>query len=265
MREPAEFLRQLLRRVAGDEAAALAQAAGTSPAALIERLGGLLSERAVVLVDDLPAELGRTLFGALRDEVWRWGVSWVVAAADDEAGALLRPPTDVFFETVVRLAPLTPAEAAELLRRRGVRMSAEETEVLARLAGGIPRRLVDLARTVLVDGRPVAELTAAQEMREHSLGAVSVPARELAAVLADVGSASPSDRTLQERMGVTRPRLVALFAELRQAGVVVELPPDRSGGKPGRPRTRFALAAATPPELASETVGGPRDTADDVH
>jgi hypothetical protein len=62
-------------------------------------------------------------------------------------------------------------------------------------------------------------------------------------------------------MGVSRPRLVALFGELKDAGIVVELPPDRSSGGPGRPRTRYVLADHTSGPSA-ETVGPVRHPAD---
>jgi energy-coupling factor transporter ATP-binding protein EcfA2 len=260
---PAALLRQMLRRVAGDEAAVVAEVAGTGPAALLDRLSGVLPERAVVLVDDVTAELGRALFGALRDEVWRLGATWVVAVADEQAGALLRPPADVFFETVVRLGPLTADEVSEVLRRRGVEVPPHEAHILARLARGVPRRLVDLARAVVVDGRPVAALEAEHATRDQALQTVSPPARDLAQVLADLGPAGPSDRAVQARMGVTRPRLVALFGELSDAGVVAELPPDRSAGTPGRPKTRYALV--TDGDARVRNVGGPRDSALDDH
>ncbi len=250
------LLRELLRRVAGDEAAAAAQLAGSAPTALLERLATVLPERLLVVVDDLPADRGRELFGSLRDEVWRLGADWVVAVDVAEADALLRPPADVFFETVVRLGPLSADAAHDLLRRRGVELSYGDAEALVRLSGGNPRRLVDLARAVVADGRAASELVAEDADRHRRLAALGGPARALVQVLADVGPASPSDPDLQRRMGVTRPRLVALFRQLQEAGMVVELLPDRAAGTPGRPRTRYALTGAA---SAPEIVGGSRD------
>ena len=257
----AALLRELLRRVAGDEAAAAAELAGSGPTALLERLRTVLPERSVVLVDDLAADRGRELFGSLRDEVWRTGIVWVVAVDASESSALLRPPADVFFETVLRLEPLSDTEARDLLLRRGVRLPKRDADALARLAGGTPRRLVDLARAVVADERPVSELVAEDEQRRRRLAELGGPARALVETLADVGPASPSDPELQRRMGVTRPRLVALFRQLQEAGVVVELMPDRAAGTPGRPRTRYALANSGGAGGADpENVGGSRET-----
>jgi hypothetical protein len=261
MPDVATLLRELLRRVAGDEAAAAAELANSVPAALLERLRVVLPERSLVLVDDLAADRGRELFGSLRDEVWRLGLSWVVAIDTAEAAALLRPPADVFFETVVRLAPLAVPEAHDLLRRRGVDLGDSDADTLAQLAGGVPRRLVDLARAVVADGRPVSGLVAERTDQARRLDALGEPARALVEALADVGPAGPSDPELQRRMGVTRPRLVTLFRQLEDAGVVVELLPDRSAGTPGRPRTRYALTEhSTDTSAAAETVGGSRDS-----
>jgi hypothetical protein len=208
-----------------------------------------------VLLDDLDAGVGRSLFGALRDELWRLEVTWVVGAAAAEVDALLRPPVDAFFEVVTVLEPLPPDEAAELIRRRGTEISAEDRTALARLAEGAPRRLVDLARAVAVDGASIDDLAAHQDVRSTRLGQVSRPAADLAVALESLGAAGPSDAALQARMGVSRPRLVTLFRELRDAGLVHEVGPARDAGGPGRPRVRFVL---------SGTVGGPREAASDV-
>ncbi|MDQ1636053.1 MAG: hypothetical protein QOJ32_2862 [Frankiaceae bacterium] len=243
------LLRGVLRRVAGDEAAAVAQIGALDAAALLDRLGRALPRGAIVLLDDLPAGLGRLLFGSLRDEVWRLGAQWVVAATSAAADDLLRPPVDAFFENVLRLGPLSAVEARKMLRRRGVELTKADAAVLTELSGGVPRRLVDLARALVEDGRTPAELAAESDAASQRLAEVSDSARALVAVLRDLGASSPSDPALQQRMQVTRPRLVALFTELRDAGLVVEATPDRTGSaRTGRPRQRWVLTG---------TVGAP--------
>jgi hypothetical protein len=257
--EPEELLRRVLRRVAGDEAAALAAYAALDADALLVRVGEALpaagAARPVVVVDDLELEAGRALFGVLRDEVWRVAASWVVAPSGDLA-ALLQPPVDAFFEVAVELPPLDGEAVAELLRRRLDDPPADaDLQRLAELSAGSPRRAVDLARSVVLDGIPVEVLADEARRRAERLADLSDPAVALVRQLESLGPLSPSDVDLQRRMGVSRPRLVALFGELRDAGVVAELPPDRSAGGPGRPRVRYTLAP--------QNVGPVRDPADD--
>lgn len=272
--DPGELLLRILRRVAGEEAAALAVLAGVDPPGLLDRLVASTAARTVLLVDDLSPVVGRALFGALRDEMWRVEATWIVGIAAGDVDAVLRPPVDVFFEVVVDLPPLLPKQVRTLLRRRGVDLAKADTGVVADLSGGIPRQVIDLAREIVVDGRSVDDLVGRRSVREARLSAVSGPAAALVEVLESLGAASPSDAAVQARMGVSRPRLVTLFAELRAAGLVREVPPDRSSATPGRPRLRYVLASAEPdgsgsPTVADagmpETVGGVRDPAGDDH
>lgn len=261
-----DLLHRVLRRVAGDEAAALAAFARSDADALIARLAEVWTSgdtRPVVVVDDLALEPGRALYGVLRDEVWRLPVSWAVAPAGEPA-AFLRPPVDAFFELTVELPPLDTDVVADLLRRRlGDPLPESELLRLAVLADGSPRRAVDLARTVVLDGVPVAALADEARRRSDRLSGLSEPAGTLVRLLESLGPVSPSDPDLQRRMGVSRPRLVTLFAELRDAGLVSELPPDRSTGGPGRPRVRYALASGDVGGTTSGTVVPVRDPADD--
>lgn len=282
---PQELLTRVLRRVAGDDAAAAAAYAGSDAHALLGRISAVLPDavrsdavlsdarlpdggaRPVVVLDDLALEPGRALFGTLRDEVWRLPVSWTVAPTG-ELAALLQPPVDAFFEVTVELEGLDPDVLVELLRRRlDDPLPEADLRRLAELGGGSPRRTVDLARSVVLDGTSVDMLVAEARRRADRLARLSEPAATLARLLESLGPVSPSDVDLQRRMGVSRPRLVALFGELRDVGLVEELPPDRSSGGPGRPRLRYALA--TPAHsvgaetVGAETVGPVRDAADD--
>jgi hypothetical protein len=278
--DAAEVLRRLVRRLAGDEAEATAIVARSDSVALLERLAAALPDNPVLLIDDVSASAGRALFGALRDDVWRLPASWVVGVAAPDAEVLLRPPADVFFEAVVELPPLSAVDAGEMLHRRGVSLSADDAKSLTDLAGGVPRRLVDLGRTLLLDGRTVADLIAERSGRQARLAVLSEPAAALLRVLEDVGAAGPSDPPVQQRMAVSRPRLVTLFRELLDAGLVAELGPERRGGEPkgpGRPRVRYrpvtlaeqAEAGGAPADGApsdgapSENVGGPGDGVSD--
>jgi DNA-binding MarR family transcriptional regulator len=217
------------------------------------------------------------VFGGLRDEIWRLELAWVVGVEEEARDALLSAPVDVFFEVIVPLPPLSTKEAVALVRHRvGEKSPLNKSEItdLVRLGEGHPRRLVDLVRAVLLDGTTVDGLAERLRSRGSRLQHVSRPAASLAAELEALGPMSPSDTELQERMGVSRPRLVTLFSELRDAGLVREAAPARDGSRPGRPRVRYVLtdspgrpvgtdASDGSPESSGQCVGGLRDPAED--
>src|SRR5207237_290633 len=75
------------------------------------------TDRRVLLIDEPPSgEIGHTLFGRLRDEVWQLPFLWVVAIDEHQRAALTRPPADAFFPVVLELKPLDPKDALELLQ-----------------------------------------------------------------------------------------------------------------------------------------------------
>src|SRR5438552_1600675 len=106
--------------------------------------------RRVVLVDELPAtSVGHTLFGRLRDELWQLPLTWVVAVAANEAGPLLSPPADAFFDVILRLEPLTRASQRAILDARAGNAGRE---IAAQIDEGNPRRLLALAREAVAGG-----------------------------------------------------------------------------------------------------------------
>lgn len=265
--DPDQLLHRLVRRVTGDSVAA--GSTHRDPLVLLERLGAALapspgvendSPRTVVVLDDLPALLGRALFGALRDELWRLDVTWVVACADTEVDALLLPPVDAFFETVIPLGGLDVDSAIALVLRRLVaadqatgKVSEQDLRQLAEISKGNPRRLIDQVRAVLVDGTPVPALLSQLETRYTRLDLVSRGAAMLAAELDSLGAVSPSDPQLQHRMGVSRPRLVRLFGELKEAGLAEETAAAPAG--PGRPRVLYRLVATNCDDMVTAAMG----------
>jgi len=70
-------------------------------------------EPATILLDGLPsAEVGHTLFGALRDELWQLPYNWVLAARPRDKGTLLAPPADAFWDVQLQRRPDRGARAA---------------------------------------------------------------------------------------------------------------------------------------------------------
>jgi len=190
-----------------------------------------------VLLDDVDPNVGNRIFGVLRDELWETGVQWVVTVNSSNAQTLLKPPADAFFETVMRLTPLSAQEALELLKRR---LFGRPRDVLLALAGGggQPRELIERARNIDENSDPTAILASADEIRKILAG-LSRPANMLYAEIRYRDPISASDDDIQQLMGWTRPRLTQVLGELEQAGLVEASEQARTG--PGRPKKIYRV------------------------
>ena len=197
--------------------------------------------RVVLLIDEPPsAEDAYTLFGRLRDELWRLPATWVLAGEADEEATYLRGPASAFFETVLRLDPLSDKAAIELLtkRTRDIELSRPLREEIVAQAEGNPRRLVNLARDTIFAGKRAEQLSAERQERDRWQGQIGQAARRLIAELEAHGPASASDERLLARMGWTRSRATQVFRELERAGAV-RSSLERSGS--ARPRKVYEV------------------------
>lgn len=207
-----------------------------------------------VLLDDVDPKVGNQLFGVLRDELWEIGVQWVVAVSTSDSKQLRIPPADAFFETVLRLDPLTPKEAFDLLWRRmalkrvdsGLEGHTRDVVQLLAGKGGQPRELLERARHADENNDPVSVLAAGNEI-QRVLGTLSRPANMLYAEIRHRDPISASDEEVQNLMGWTRPRLIQVLGELEEAGLVESYRQAKSG--PGQPRKMFRVLS--PFELRS--------------
>src|SRR4051812_6376850 len=116
-----------------------------------------IGRRLVVMMDNLSTpELGYTLFGKLRDELWRLPHTWAVTASSADQMQLLAPPADAFFAATIALPPLDARAAKKLLAKR------DGDPALVDLVGesgeGNPRKLLEVARAALVEDASLAEL-----------------------------------------------------------------------------------------------------------
>lgn len=204
-----------------------------TPSSETERLIGALREveevlrrqkrKVVLLVDEPPsAEDAYTLFGRMRDELWRLPATWVLAGEAEEEATYLRGPASAFFETVVHLDRLSERDAAELLSRRtgDVKLSKALRDQIIAQAEGNPRRLVSLAREAILQGKRPEQISAEQQERERRQRYLGESAHRLLAELEAHGRASASDERLLARMGWTRSRATQVFGELERAGIV---------------------------------------------
>jgi DNA-binding MarR family transcriptional regulator len=175
----------------------------------------------VLLIDEPSAEIGHTLFGRLRDEVWQLPFIWVVTTDDRNRAALTRPPADAFFPVVIELDPLTYLQAAELLRNRVSNLSDADLQTLVRIAGGSPRRLLNVARDLTINERSAQQLLEEDSRRSAILNGLGESASLLLAFLEEHGASSASDNDLLEELGWTRARATQVLNQLEDAGLLV--------------------------------------------
>jgi hypothetical protein len=131
----------------------------------------------------------------------------------------------------------------DLLRRRATveELGDDAVAEVVRLAAGVPRRAIDLARHLLLAPAEAAGATGAVEAvrnrlvdREQAVARLGTPARMLLAELENVGGASASDERLLTRLGWTRARAAQVFGELERQGLVEASDEPRTSGRPRR-------------------------------
>ncbi len=199
--------------------------------------------RPLLILDELPSgDVAHVLFGQLRDELWSLPATWVVATERGEQASFLRPPASAFFETVVTLSPLPAADALELLRRRTSDEKPPQglLEKLAAAGEGNPRRLVGLAREVLLEGQSLEETAGARAALRERARELGEAAARIVGYLEANGAASASDERMLAELGWSRSRATQVLRELEQAGLVE---PANERAESGR-RKVYALTQA---------------------
>ena len=210
----------------------------------------------MLVVDDVTPTLGRSLFGSLRDELWTIDAGWMVTCLTSDVDVLLLPPVDTFFETVVETGEMSSQACVEMARRRlgtddqvPALLSDADLQVLTEAARHRPRRLLDLVRSAVVDGESVTALVARGRV-DSRLETLTPGGLSLFYEVETAGALGPSDPSVQARSGLSRPRLVQLFHELRDAGLVDEVTAPSDG--PGRPRVLYRLRPLLPDRTDDE-------------
>lgn len=218
------------------------------PAILME-LVDLLGERLAaggpmcLMVDGIAPAVAHGVFGGLRNELWGLdGARWVVAG-DLGAEPLYRePPADAFFERVVRLAPLSDAEAAELLRAHEPGLSDHQLQEAVAVGRGNPQRLLRAAADLQAGRAPA--VSAIDALADQAAGLAGPLAGALVQYIAAHGPVSASDPRLLSQLGVSRARISQLLRQLESAGLLETLEEQPELGRRGRPTRRFALKPA---------------------
>ncbi|MDQ4124033.1 MAG: AAA family ATPase [Actinomycetota bacterium] len=207
---------------------------------LIHQLGVAAPEdrRTVVIVDGMNDQaMAQTLFGRLRDELWRLPLSWLVAADIDASGAFLQPPANSFFDMTVELAPMSSQAQREMLRKRMGSESRTHTD-LTLLSDGNPRRLLEAVREGVSSGRNAAEIYRARAEASQRAATLGRSHAALFLELEHLGPVSASDPKLLKRLGWTRERVVQLLKDLEREGLVKAVV---NKGSEGRQRKLYAV------------------------
>ncbi|MDP9066788.1 MAG: ATP-binding protein [Actinomycetota bacterium] len=191
--------------------------------------------RTVLLDNPSPID-AHTLFGRLRDELWRLPLNWVVTADDDRRWQYLQPPADAFFEHVVDLDPLSGQAAKALLEKRMDKSELKMMDVpkTIELAKGNPRQLITLARASLEADATTSAIEERRAELQRRLAGLGRAATMLVSELEALGPVSASDERLLKRLGWTRPRAVQVLKQLEEEGIVTSS--DESSESSGRPR-----------------------------
>lgn len=211
-----EAARQMTGQEVLGEAARLTRLLAT----LAEGVGP--NERRVLLIDEPPSgAIGHALFGRLRDELWQLPFLWVVASDEHQRAALTRPPADAFFPVVIELPPLDTKESLELLQKRLDRVQVAGLDRIVEIGRGSPRRLLALARELVINEHPAEEILSQEGKRNAVLDELGDSASQLFAFLQEHGASSASDDDLLSAMGWTRARATQVLNSLEEAGLAV--------------------------------------------
>lgn len=220
----------ILQRIAG---------AGSDAFGILTKIGHEQPDLAILIDGLLDARIAYDLFGRMRDRLWELPFTWAAAVDALAADVVHAPPADAFFPVIVEPPRLDERQRKELLEKRLGRSQPKSTIAEIAAAGPEnPRRLLDLARRVIIDEMPTsvaANLDAAQ--RAAQLGR---PHAMLFAELEAIGEASPTDAELMRRMGWTRQRISKVLEELEAEGLVSAR--DERQSVRGRPRRLYRVS-----------------------
>jgi DNA-binding MarR family transcriptional regulator len=208
---------------------------------LTRQLGRVPASRLVI---DSPPGQGEafTLFGRLRDELWQLGHQWILAADEIMRDEFTRPPANAFFDVQLDLTPLSESEQREFYERRLASDPEVDVDALVGKTDGLPRSLLELARSVVLDGGNVDEVLARRNEIQARLERLPPAAARVMAYLADHGPTSGSDKRLLATLGVSGQRARQVLRELEADGLVRSFP--RQQKRQGRPRKLYELDEA---------------------
>lgn len=212
----------------------------TSSSALLQLVRYLgQAPPALILIDSPPGGgESHTLFGRLRDELWQLPHQWVVAASESLRDELTRPPANAFFDVQVQLEPLSLGRQRDFLERRLGGEPGIDIEPLLGETDGLPRSLLQLARTAVLSG--IDSALSRREDRRLRLAGLPDAASLAFAFIADYGPTSGSDPQLLAELGVSGQRARQILRNLEDRGLLKSFTEQED--RRGRPRKLYDLS-----------------------
>jgi hypothetical protein len=190
--------------------------------ALLDEVDRLPSRQhaTVVVEGPLDPDIAYTVFGRLRDQLWRLPLSWLVTAEPDQVGALRTPPADAFWSVVLEVPAMEGEEVDELLRRglepaERERVEAAPDHPRHATAGSVVRWAQDV-----LDGVEPARRERDQQLDRMAAALGRQAAMALSELRALGRPVSAGDRELLERLGWTRPNAARWLARMEREGIV---------------------------------------------
>lgn len=212
----------------------------TTSSATLLRLARRLGDAppALILVDSPPGNgHSHTLFGRLRDELWRLPHQWVVAASDVLRDELTRPPANSFFDVQLKLAPLSIEQQRDLLTRRLHDEPGMDIEAMLGETDGLPRSLLQLARAAVLSN--LDDVLIQRSEQRARLEELPNSASMIVAFIADHGPTSGSDPQLLSALGVSGQRARQILGDLEDQGLLRSFSEQEE--RRGRPRKLYEL------------------------
>ncbi|WP_196189450.1 AAA family ATPase [Conexibacter sp. W3-3-2] len=184
----------------------------------------------VLAVDGIRTQVGHSLFGSQRNDVWNLPLTWILTCTPGQTTHLLAPPADAFWDARATIPDLTDDQATQILARRD-RPAPTPTRGPAPRT---PRLLLAGAFGLPLPPTPT-DPVAADDQHRVVLDWITAH-----------GPVSASDPDLQNALGVRRGRLAQILAALRDSGdLTATRTPDPQTG-----RSRVLHAIADPQEPA---------------
>jgi hypothetical protein len=218
---PAALLR-LIARALGAPAADRPVDDDADVLALLDEVDRLPPRPGTVVAVDGPldADVAYTVFGRLREQLWRLPQAWLATAEPSDVGALRTPPADAFWSLVLEVPPMERLEIDELLERgldADERAKVDATTDRPVLA--TPGHVVSWAQDVL-DGVALSRREHGEQLERAADRLGPQAAMALSELRALGRPASAGDPELLRRLGWTRPNAARWLARLERQGVL---------------------------------------------
>lgn len=168
------------------------------------------------ILDSLPneSELYMEFFGQYRDILWRMSCNFLVVCDQAILYEIWKPPLSSFFDTKIQVQPLSKESAKMMLMVRDFD-PGYFFEAMYWLSGGVPRRLLNLARKISLGLITMEKVEAVASNRMRIEQTLSPTEQEVIMEIEEFEEGvSASNESLQKCMNLSRGRLAQIFIKL---------------------------------------------------